>query len=430
MRSNLIAKFLKKGRFGMEIAEIEKQKEEKKKKKKKGVIAGVVLATSLAVTAGVTGAVLSRGGRKEEYYIYFNVGESTIEKISNTDIEIPQAPTQAGYEFEGWYEGDSDTPFDFENPPLDRNVTLTARYNRQTYNISYISNDGTIEDEAVTTYTVEDENIDLPTNVTRDGYTFGGWYASEDFSGENVATIAKGSTGNKVFYAKWTAGESTKYTVEYYFENLANSGYTLDDTMTKEECGTTDTKTTVTASEVEGFDLQEITQQNIDRNGKAVVEVYYKRHVYTATLNAGKGIASISLSGVGVSGTSVKYGATVTVSATLKTGYTNLVLSSSEFTQGTSAVTVSASATAIEYTVTYNYNNDNSEVKTDTYTVESEDISLQTPTRAGYIFDGWLLGGTKVTTISSDTVKNISGGGLLYTQIGLKHLCILMTQRQ
>ena len=170
----------------MEIAEIEKQKEEKKKKKKKGVIAGVVLATSLAVTAGVTGAVLSRGGRKEEYYIYFNVGESTIEKISNTDIEIPQAPTQAGYEFEGWYEGDSDTPFDFENPPLDRNVTLTARY-AKLFKVTYNLNDGS---EAQTkTYKVgEDVTLMTP---TRAGYVFGGWYEKEDFSGESVTTISK-----------------------------------------------------------------------------------------------------------------------------------------------------------------------------------------------------------------------------------------------
>ena len=408
----------------MEIAEIEKQKEEKKKKKKKGVIAGVVLATSLAVTAGVTGAVLSRGGRKEEYYIYFNVGESTIEKISNTDIEVPQAPAKEGYEFEGWFEGDSDTPFDFENLTLDRNVTLTARYNRQTYNISYISNDGTIEDEAVTTYTVEDENIDLPTNVTRDGYTFGGWYASEDFSGENVATIAKGSTGNKVFYAKWTAGESTKYTVEYYFENIADSGYTLDSTKTESKTGTTDTKTAVTASEVDGYDLQEITQQNIDGNGKAVVGVYYKRHVYTATLNAGKGIASISLSGDGVSGTSVKYGATVTVSATLKTGYENATFSVNEtaltgdtFTQSANDSNITASATAIEYTVTYNLN-DGSEAQTASYTAESEDISLQTPTRAGYVFGGWYenedFSGNKIETISKDEI--LSGGGYYSTR--------------
>ena len=170
----------------MEIAEVEKQKEEGKKKKKKGVIAGVVLATSLAVTAGVTGAVLSRGGRKEEYYIYFNVGESTIEKISNTDIEVPQAPAKEGYEFEGWFEGDSDTPFDFENPPLDRNVTLTARY-AKVFKVTYNFNDGS---EAQTeTYKVgEDVTLMAP---TRAGYVFGGWYEKEDFSGNKIETISK-----------------------------------------------------------------------------------------------------------------------------------------------------------------------------------------------------------------------------------------------
>jgi uncharacterized repeat protein (TIGR02543 family) len=35
------------------------------------------------------------------------------------------------------------------------------------------------------------------------GYTFDGWYTSEDFSGEAVTTIALGSVGNVTLYAKW-----------------------------------------------------------------------------------------------------------------------------------------------------------------------------------------------------------------------------------
>ena len=333
--------------------------------------------------------------------------------IESDRIDLPTNVTRAGYTFDGWLLNGSDATAIEKGSTGDK--TFYAKWDLITYTITYNLNDGTLAEEAVKSYTVESEDISLQT-PTRAGYVFGGWYENSGLTGDSVTKISSGSTGNKVLYAKWTANTSTKYTVEYYFENLTNSGYTLDDTMTKEEYGTTDTKTAVTASEVDGYDLQEITQQNIEGNGKAVVEVYYKRHVYTATLNAGKGIASISLSGDGVSGTSVKYGATVTVSATLKTGYENATFSVNEtaltgdtFTQSANDSNISASATAIEYTVTYNLN-DGSEAQTTTYTVESEDISLQTPTRAGYIFDGWYINenfsGSSVTKISSGSTGN------------------------
>ena len=38
---------------------------------------------------------------------------------------------------------------------------------------------------------------------TKEGYTFKGWYAAQDFTGEPVTEIAAGSKGNKTFYAKW-----------------------------------------------------------------------------------------------------------------------------------------------------------------------------------------------------------------------------------
>ena len=44
----------------------------------------------------------------------------------------------------------------------------------------------------------------------KDGYTFGGWYASEDLSGDPVYVIGPTETGEKTFYARWIAdGEET-----------------------------------------------------------------------------------------------------------------------------------------------------------------------------------------------------------------------------
>ncbi|WP_196805050.1 InlB B-repeat-containing protein [Butyrivibrio sp. VCB2006] len=49
---------------------------------------------------------------------------------------------------------------------------------------------------------------------TRDGYDFAGWYADANLR-TKVTYIAKGSTGNKTFYAKWT---NKKYTVVFSSE--------------------------------------------------------------------------------------------------------------------------------------------------------------------------------------------------------------------
>jgi uncharacterized repeat protein (TIGR02543 family) len=55
-------------------------------------------------------------------------------------------------------------------------------------------------------YTVEQEI--MLKNPTRAGYTFDGWYTESAFVNK-VTAIAKGTTGNKTFYAKWTPNNNT-----------------------------------------------------------------------------------------------------------------------------------------------------------------------------------------------------------------------------
>ena len=84
---------------------------------------------------------------------------------------------------------------------LDLTVTLVA----VTYNITYNGVDGaTFETANPTTFTVEDA-ITL-NNPGKDGYEFAGWYDNEGFTGSAITgvAIAKGSTGAKTFWAKWT----------------------------------------------------------------------------------------------------------------------------------------------------------------------------------------------------------------------------------
>ncbi len=76
------------------------------------------------------------------------------------------------------------------------------------YSIAYELNGGANPAEVPTTYTKASADITLPV-PTKSGYIFGGWYEKADFSGGKTATIKKGSTGNKKFYAQWIAGMYT-----------------------------------------------------------------------------------------------------------------------------------------------------------------------------------------------------------------------------
>ena len=72
----------------------------------------------------------------------------------------------------------------------------------KTYSISYELNGGTLSN-APTSYT-EENKVTLPT-PSKEGETFAGWYDNASFSGAAVSEIAKGSTGDKKFWAKWDA---------------------------------------------------------------------------------------------------------------------------------------------------------------------------------------------------------------------------------
>ena len=70
------------------------------------------------------------------------------------------------------------------------------------YKVTLNTNGGTVNDGNITTY-AEFNGATLPTNVTRNGYIFKGWYANAELTGESVTSIASDATGDKAYWAKW-----------------------------------------------------------------------------------------------------------------------------------------------------------------------------------------------------------------------------------
>ena len=71
----------------------------------------------------------------------------------------------------------------------------------KTWNITYVTDGGTINGAYPTTYTEGTVTV-LPTNVTKPGYTFLGWFTAYT-GGVQVRQIEATETGDKTFYARW-----------------------------------------------------------------------------------------------------------------------------------------------------------------------------------------------------------------------------------
>ena len=71
----------------------------------------------------------------------------------------------------------------------------------KTWNITYVTDGGTINGAYPTTYTEGTVTV-LPTDVTKPGYTFLGWFTAYT-GGVQVRQIGATETGDKVFYAHW-----------------------------------------------------------------------------------------------------------------------------------------------------------------------------------------------------------------------------------
>ena len=155
------------------------------------------------------------------------------EVLRGQKAQDPGAPVQDGYEFEGWYvSGNPNPKWDFSDCVTD-NLNLEAHWNK-VYQVTLQTNGGTIAaGREIKSYT-EGTTLTLPGggDITRGGYTFAGWYEDSGFSGSPVTEISITDTGDKTFYAKWSA--------KTYIVKLETNGGKIADgkDVTDYTCGT------------------------------------------------------------------------------------------------------------------------------------------------------------------------------------------------
>ena len=115
----------------------------------------------------------------------------------NTEVTAPTNPTRTGYTFSGW---SADVPSTMPGDDL----TLTAQWTINPYTITFNSNEGSFVEAITQNYNTE---VTAPTNPTRTGYTFSGWFG--DVARENAYTFITIPAENITVYAGWVINSYT-----------------------------------------------------------------------------------------------------------------------------------------------------------------------------------------------------------------------------
>ena len=187
-------------------------------------------------------------------------GTTSVTATYGSAMPAITKPTRTGYTFGGYYTATNGggTQYYNANGASSKNwdktaaTTLYAKWTATNYTITYNTNGG--NSIAQKTYTIETATFDLPT-PTRTGYTFAGWYDNANLTGNKVTQVAKGSTGNKTFYAAWTINQ---YTLTY----SAGEGGTVYGTYASGSKLNYNTSVTLTADPADGNIFTQWVNQN------------------------------------------------------------------------------------------------------------------------------------------------------------------------
>ncbi|WP_411735586.1 InlB B-repeat-containing protein [Paenibacillus sp. M2] len=288
-------------------------------------------------------------------------------------------PTWQGYSFTGW----SPTP-PTTMPAED--VQFTAQWAINDYTVNFDSNGGS---EEVPAQTVGfGATISTPTEPTKDGYVFGGWYRDNTLT--NAYDFAAAVTADLTLYAKWLI----PYTISFE----SNEGSVVDaQTVNEGVKAMAPAPPTKDGYVFSGWYSDSELMNAYDFTAMVVMGdltlyakwTVYVPNTYTVTFESNGGSV--------VTEQSVNEGAVATApGAPMLEGYTfDGWYSDSElmipygFTEGVTAnVMLYAKWTKNSYTVSFSSNNGSSVSNQSVSEGETATIP-EAPTRAGHVFEGW-----------------------------------------
>lgn len=305
----------------------------------------------------------------------------TVETESITDPEIPVHPGYTG----AWEA--------YELVP--GGMTVNALYEIITYTVTYENTKDVLHGNPLT-YVVTDETVVLA-DLAKDGYVFEGWYAGD----VRVTEIAQGSTGDMVLTAKWTP---IVYNIKLHFdpawgkyaEGIKNPvTFTVEDTVVLEEL-----VCLIPGYVFDGW----YTEKNVGEGGEireliahvGDVELYahFVPKVYTITYVGAEGATNVN------PGMYTIESQAINLLPAIKEGY---IFGGWYADQGLSVpasllipegsmgdMTLYTKWTPVTYTIEYDADGGVLPENPVVYNI-TQTLTLQAPTKAGYVFKGWYM---------------------------------------
>lgn len=341
--------------------------------------------------------------------------DATVRVKENDRLEKPKSdPVKAGYDFNGWYREESlENAYNFR-AKVTGSITLYAKWTKRDndektqYTVTFDSRGGS----SVPSQTIDEgEPAAEPAAPKKPGYTFVGWYGSEDLSEDSKYTFGTPVNSDLTLYAKWTengGGEKAQYTVT--FDSRGGSS------VPSQTINEGEPATEPAAPERQGYtflgwysnaNLSEDSKYSFETLVSADITLYAKwerdsqggdeKAQYTATFDSRGGSAVLSQT--------VDEGEPITEpAAPERSGYTfagwysNEDLSEdSKYVFGTpmnSDITLYAKWTSngggekAQYTITFD-SQGGSSVPSQTVEEGAAAAEPQEPEREGYVFAGW-----------------------------------------
>ena len=316
-----------------------------------------------------------------QYTITFDTaGGSEIAPITQdygTAVTAPEPPAKPGYTFTGW------------NPALPatmpaENLTVTAQWTVNQYTITFATDGGSEVAPITQDY---GSAITAPAAPTREGYTFTGW---------DKTIPATMPAGDMTITVQWTVNQ---YTIIYDLDGGTAEGN--PDTYTVEtDAFTLKTPTrpghTFTGWSGTGLTGEDNLTLTIPKGstGDRSYTAHWSLNTYSITYDLDGGTASGNPDFYTVESS------TITLNPPTRTGYTFIGWSGTDLS-GSDNLTVTIPAGSIGnrsyiahwslniYSITYDLDGGTALGNPDSYTVESAAITLNEPTKAGYVFTGW-----------------------------------------
>ena len=390
------------------------------------VLSVLMLVQSLPVSA-LAKTIYSNVLKGEEYYTVVFTVEEGAEKAASTitqylaedgTLVLPEAPAKAGYQFIGWYVGETKLA---EGQTVSSDLTAEARFapiTAYTVTVQYLTEENGAYKEAldsvVRTYATTETEIDTIESPASIDVGTGG-VVKLRYPDQSKIEINPAELTGDVTYTVYYNNANTKYTVRYLTDALDETaadvveigGEKYDLLETEELDGVVGTFITPTTKAFEGMQFVGTEGMMLKETNDTPIDMIYERNRYVLSYDSNGGSSREPVM--------ARYGETVLVySGTEVAGTTELTCGKEEHTHvaatGTASknnvnrtsgcykcvatTTTTGSGRNKKTTTTYSWQlNCTKEEHTHSAscytTTPGEIVDNDPPTRDGYTFGGW-----------------------------------------